>query len=126
MRIYEGVILSACDRTRCRPTLSVLIGTATLPLFVVVRNLVLRLARSSLDWALLHAEAHGDTDILPIPFEYAAIRHDWARIAPLLTQQDVHGFVVRPHRRFMTPKARHGFRVVTQLDPIDLLLFTGL
>jgi hypothetical protein len=84
-----------------------------------------RVARSSLDWALMHAEAHGDTDVLPIPFEFAALRHDWPRIAQKLTQQDVHDVVVRPHRQLMAPKARFGFRVLTQLDPIDFLLFTA-
>ncbi|MFL5339140.1 MAG: RNA-directed DNA polymerase [Gemmataceae bacterium] len=81
--------------------------------------------RSSLDWALLHAEKYGDTDVYPLPFEFSALRHDWTRVAQQLVRQDLHNSEVRPHRRFLSPKARHGFRIVTQLDPIDFLLFTA-
>jgi hypothetical protein len=80
----------------------------------------------SLDWALTHVEQFGDTDVFPLPFEYAAIRHDWARIGPELARQDLFQWNVRPHRRLLAPKARHGFRIVTQLDPLDFLLFTAL
>lgn len=81
---------------------------------------------ASLDWALTHAEQYGDTDVFPLPLEYAAIRHDWARLGPELARQDLFQWNVRPHRRLLAPKARHGFRIVTQLDPLDFLLFSAL
>src|SRR5437879_5194435 len=79
----------------------------------------------SLDWALAHAEQHGDTDVFPLPFEFAAIRNDWARLRSELTNEDLLQWQVRPHRRLLAPKARHGFRIVTQLDPLDFLLFSA-
>jgi Reverse transcriptase (RNA-dependent DNA polymerase) len=86
---------------------------------------MIRLQTASLDWALAHVEAHGDTDVLPLPFEYAAIRHDWTTVRAHLAECDVTEWTVRPHRALLAPKARYGFRVVTQLDPLDFLLFAA-
>ena len=84
---------------------------------------MLTLKEKSLDWALAHVERYGDTDVFPTPFEYAAIRHDWDTVRSFLHQQDVLEWTVRPHRFMLAPKARYGFRVITQLDPLDSLLF---
>lgn len=83
------------------------------------------LAEGSLDWALDHAVYVGDTDVFPAPFEYAAIRHDWSRVRAVLLGIDLDTWRVRTHRRILAPKARYGFRVVTQLDPLDFLLFAA-
>ena len=86
---------------------------------------MLTLQTASLDWALAHVEAHGDTDVLPVPFEYEAIRHDWRTVRDYLAASDVTNWTVKPHRALLSPKARYGFRVVTQLDSLDLLLFAA-
>ena len=83
------------------------------------------LQEQSLDWALAHVETCGDTDIFPIPFEYEAIRHDWNTLKPELARQDLFKWTVRPLRILLGPKARYGFRVITQLDPLDFLLFAA-
>ena len=87
---------------------------------------MLTLGRNSLDWALNHAVNQGDTDVLPLPFEYEALEHDWDRVRPELEKIDVLEWSVRPHRTLLAPKGRRGFRVITQLDPLDFLLFTAL
>ena len=87
---------------------------------------MLNVSLNGLDWALAHVLKHGDTDILPIPFEFQAIQHDWITIRDLLSKQDILDWKVRPHRVLLAPKARYGFRVVTQLDPLDFLLFAAL
>lgn len=86
---------------------------------------MLTLQEQSLDWALAHVEKCGDTDVFPTPFEYKAIRHDWETLRPELAKQDVLEWKVRPWRTLLAPKARYGFRVVTQLDPLDFLLFAA-
>ena len=86
---------------------------------------MITLQEQSLDWALAHAEACGDTDVFPIPFEYKAIRHHWETLRSQLAEQDVLKWTVRPLRNLLAPKARYGFRVVTQLDPLDFLLFAA-
>ena len=88
---------------------------------------VLNLSDSSLDWALNQAEKIGDTNrFFPIPFEFAAIRHDWASLLDLLTSADVLTWQVRPHRECLSPKSARSFRIATQLDPLDWLIYNAL
>lgn len=87
----------------------------------------LRLSPDSLEWALKHVENYGDTDIFPVPFEFEAIRHCWdSGLRDSLSKQDLHQYDARVYRRCLSPKHRFGFRVSTQLDPIDTLLYTAL
>lgn len=84
---------------------------------------MLALRRQSLEWALNLAIQHGDTDIFPVAFEFLAIDNsllDW------LQKEDVMHWNVRPFRRCLTPKHRYGFRISTQLDPLDFLVYTAL
>ena len=63
----------------------------------------------------------------PIPFEYKAIRYSWDKwLKQHLLEQDLLKWSVRTHRRLLTPKHRYGFRIATQLDPLDCILFTAL
>jgi hypothetical protein len=87
---------------------------------------MLTLKPDSYSWALEHALLEGDTDVLPVPFEYLALKHDWTEALKHLQSADVTQWTTRPHRRVLTPKARYGFRVITQLDPLDFLTFTAL
>ena len=87
---------------------------------------MLKLSPHSLDWALNQAELLGDTDIFPLPFEFSAIRHDWDRLRRLLASRDLLAWQARPHRDCLSPKSFHGFRVATQLDPLDWLVYTAL
>ena len=87
---------------------------------------MLALSRSSLNWALMHAEHYGDTDIFPLPFEFSAIRHDWDRLLDQLSSDDILRWGVRPHRESLSPKGSLGFRIATQLDPLDWLIYSAL
>ncbi|MEM5018142.1 RNA-directed DNA polymerase [Metabacillus indicus] len=87
---------------------------------------MLKLQPRSLEWALNHALEYGDTDIFPVPFEFKAIKHDWDNIIRWLQDVNVLEWTTRPFRRCLTPKNRFGFRISTQLDPIDYLIYTAL
>ncbi len=87
---------------------------------------MLQLRDDSLEWALAHVIRFGDTDVFPVPFEYAAIGHDWANVKAHLASADVLQWTTRPQRILLSPKARNGFRVITQLDPLDFLVFSAL
>ena len=87
---------------------------------------MLKLSTSSFDWALNQAERLGDTGIFPLPFEFSAIRHDWCRLVGLLSSKDVLKWEVRPNRECLSPKSAHGFRIATQLDPLDWLIYNAL
>lgn len=85
-----------------------------------------KLGAASLDFALAHIEARGDTDIFPIAFEFEAIRHDWANLRSVLESADLDNWPVRASRRCLAPKRSLGFRQGTQLDPLDALIATAL
>ena len=87
---------------------------------------MLNLSPSSLDWALAHAQRSGDTDIFPLAFEYEAIKHDWDAIRGYLSSADVLTWAVRSRRECLSPKSFNGFRIATQIDPLDWLVFTAL
>lgn len=87
---------------------------------------VIHVSSDSLEWALKHVENFGDTIFLPRAFEYQAIRHDWPEIKKWLMTQDLRNWSSRPFRRFLASKSRYSFRYVTQLDPLEYLLFTAL
>lgn len=80
----------------------------------------------ALEWALKHVESFGDTVFLPRAFEYHAIRHNWSEVKDWLLAQDLRDWASRPQRRFLARKSPYSFRYVTQLDPLEYLLFTSL
>ena len=87
---------------------------------------MLKLSEDSLDWALSHALLKGDTDIFPRAFEFKAIEHNWDSVKKYLIETDVMQWTTRPLRKCLSPKRRYGFRVATQLDPLDFLVFSAL
>ncbi|OPY65056.1 MAG: Reverse transcriptase (RNA-dependent DNA polymerase) [Syntrophorhabdaceae bacterium PtaU1.Bin034] len=87
---------------------------------------MLRLKPASLDWALAHVNRFDDTTMLPLPFEYSAIEHNWSDIRSYLSGQDLLNWKVRAHRTLLAPKSRYAFRIITQLDPLDFLVFGAL
>lgn len=86
----------------------------------------LTLSDAALDWSLKHAIAWGDTDIFPPVFEFEAISDAWENVKASIQGIDILKWKVRPYRRCLVPKHRFGFRISTQLDPLDFLVFTAL
>lgn len=88
---------------------------------------MLALSGDSLDWALRHIRTFGDTDVFPVPFEFTAIAHCWPLwLRDEMRGQDVEEWSPRPYRRCLSPKHRYSFRVSTQLDPLDSIVFAAL
>ena len=88
--------------------------------------MVVHVDEDSLNSALAHIERLGDTDIFPRPFEVAAIRYCWDDLCPYLLRQDLDTYATRPLRRCMVPKGRYAYRIATQLDPLDAIIYAGL
>lgn len=86
----------------------------------------LRLQPTSLDYALAHITAKGDTDIFPPAWEFHAIHQDWDTIRDYLATVDLDIWSIRPQRTCLSPKRGLGFRIATQLDPLDALLLTAV
>jgi hypothetical protein len=87
---------------------------------------MLTLQENSLNWSLNHALHIGDTDVFPAPFEYKALHHDWEAVIADLAGMNVLERATRPARTLLSPKAKYGFRIITQLDPIDFLIYASL
>lgn len=85
-----------------------------------------KLDPASLDWVIAHIQRYGDTDIFPIPFEFAAIAHHWLAVRTYLAGLDLSAYVPGPSRRTLVPKPGGGFRVAVQLDPLDSITYTAL
>lgn len=80
----------------------------------------------ALDWALNHVEEFGDTVFVPPCFEYEAIRHSWPAVKAWILSQDLRSWAARDLRRLLASKSTYSYRYVTQLDPLENLVFTSL
>lgn len=94
---------------------------------------MLKLKKESLEWALRLAINNGDTDIFPPAFEFEAILHDFQIDTPdhkslieEMSEQDILSWKTRSFRSCLMPKHKYGFRISTQLDPLDFLVYTAL
>jgi hypothetical protein len=87
---------------------------------------MLKLPRSAYDWALRHLITEGDTDLFPAQFEIAAIKFMWASLRAQFADMDLSSYAWRGGRRFVVPKSILSFRIATQLDPLDSLMFAAL
>jgi hypothetical protein len=87
---------------------------------------MLTLSNNSIKWALKHALNYGDTDIFPKIFEFDAIQNNWDDIENWILKSNILEWNIRPARKCITPKHRYGFRVATQIDPIDFIIFSAL
>lgn len=85
-----------------------------------------KLPPESLSWAIHHIHSFGDTDILPVPVEYKAIFADSCSVSNALSRIDMSEYRPQVPRRLAVPKAIGGFRMASQLDPADAILFTAL
>lgn len=83
------------------------------------------LRADSLNWALAHILRFGDTDVLPVPFEYQAIKAFQHDIIPKLASVDLKSYRTKSFTRQLIPKSSLGFRIVIQPDPIDTLIMNA-
>lgn len=86
---------------------------------------MLKLKTSSLEWALNCALNYGDTDIFPDTFEFKAIEFDRS-VLDYLANEDILSWNVGQLRQCLVPKHRYGFRISSQLDPLDFLIYTAI
>lgn len=83
------------------------------------------LSSDALDWALTHVLRFGDTDIFPVPFEFDCIKQAWNWLRPELEKTNLTQYRTRSTWRMLVPKPGGGFRVATQLDPIDTIIYAA-
>ncbi len=84
------------------------------------------LSSDTINWALDHLVRHGDTNIFPRLFEFQSIAHCRDEFTKQLAKQDICQWSTRPFRKCLVPKHRYGFRIATQLDPLDMIFYLAL
>lgn len=86
----------------------------------------LLLTPDELDAGLAMLLQSGSCDLLPTSFEAAAVKRSWTRIRPILEAVDLRSYI--PHLAMLlgAPKDRFLMRPIHVLDPLDVVLFTGL
>ena len=83
---------------------------------------MLNLQEQSIRWAIAHIEKYSDTYLFPKPFEFDAILSDVDEVVDHLRNLDVMSAGIRNYRSILSPKSAKGFRIATQLDPIDSII----
>ncbi len=82
---------------------------------------MLKLKEKSIRWALLSIQKHSDTYIFPKPFEFAAIEENKEEVIQYLANIDLLEEGIRDYWSALSPKSVKGFRISTQLDPLDTI-----
>lgn len=83
---------------------------------------MINLKEQSILWAIMSIQKDSDTYLFPMPFEYEAIEYQKDRVVDHISKLDVYNAGIREYRTALTPKGTKGFRVATQLDPIDTII----
>src|SRR4051794_28877452 len=86
----------------------------------------MKLPLANYDWALKHLLREGDTDLFPPQFEIQALKFLWPSLRKEFADLDVSNYTWRGGRRFVVPKRMLAFRIATQLDPLDSLMFAAV
>lgn len=84
------------------------------------------LTEEAIEFARRHIGAYYDTDFFPKPFEFLAIWHCWDEVKNYLLATPLKDVLSSQPRVLPWHKARGGYRVVHQLEPLDALIYTAL
>ncbi|MCP1426266.1 hypothetical protein J3D43_004782 [Paenibacillus xylanexedens] len=87
---------------------------------------MLKLKENSIEWALNHINKYNDTYVFPMPFEFDAINENKDEVIKHIKNIDVSSFGLQTYRTEITPKSQVGFRISTQLDPIDSIIYNAV
>ncbi|MEW6423441.1 MAG: hypothetical protein AB1523_01665 [Bacillota bacterium] len=80
----------------------------------------------SFRWALQSLKKYGDSDLFTYPVELSVLNELGDSAVLKIADCDLGNFIPGPARRFIVPKDDLSYRVATQLDPLDSLVFTAL
>src|ERR1700693_5212665 len=81
---------------------------------------------NSLEFAREHITSYYDTDFYPKPFEYSALWYFWDEVQEFLLKTKLPETFSGLPRAIAWPKARGGYRVVHQLEPLDAITYVAL
>ena len=86
----------------------------------------MKLNQKSVLWAINHIKKQSDTDIFPKQAEIKAICDNQDDIIAYLSSIDIGKYVWRDTRRFIIPKSENTYRIATQLNILDSIMFAAI
>lgn len=88
----------------------------------------MKLQNASLDWSLEYCKQENHfTNIFPKPFEIEVIKANWNSIKKeILKFKFPKDWKIRESRKIFAPKHQFGFRLCTQLDPVDEIIYSAI
>lgn len=86
----------------------------------------MKIAENSIKWAIKHLIEYGDTDLFPTPVEFNIISQKKDYVCNKLKDIDISSYSFNSSRRFVIPKDELSYRIATQLNPVDSILFTAI
>jgi len=84
------------------------------------------LSEASLEFAKAHIEKYYDSDFFPKAFEFDALWHYWPQVKQELQSKNISKFLVSNPYSSTIFKARGGYRVVHQLEPMEAIAYTAM
>ena len=84
------------------------------------------LSEASLDFAKAHIERYYDSDFFPKAFEFEALWHHWPQVKQELQSKNISKFLISNPYNSTIKKARGGYRVVHQLEPMEAVAYTAM
>jgi len=87
---------------------------------------MLYLKEESIKWAINHINKYNDTYIFPRPFEFDAINDNLDEVINHIKGINISDFGIQTYRTEITPKSQVGFRISTQLDPVDSIIYNAV
>ncbi|ALN88506.1 reverse transcriptase family protein [Lysobacter capsici] len=84
------------------------------------------LTEASLDFAKAHIEKYYDSDFFPKAFEFEALWHHWPQVKQELQSKNISKFLISNPYNSTIQKARGGYRVVHQLEPMEAIAYTAM
>jgi hypothetical protein len=86
----------------------------------------MKLNEDSIKWAIQHLSEFGDTDLFPYPVELKIISDNKEDVLNKVKDINIGDYNFSASRRFMIPKDELSYRIATQMNPIDSILFCAL
>lgn len=86
----------------------------------------MKLNENSIEWALVHNNTMKDTDLFPLPKEIEILAENVDKSVKILKEIDFPNHSWQTARRYLIPKKELSYRMATQLNPLDSVLFSAI
>lgn len=86
----------------------------------------MKLNENSIEWSIIHNKAMKDTDLFPMPKEIEIFSDNLDEAVKAFKDIDFPNYEWQVARRCLIPKKELSYRMATQLNPLDSILFTAM